>query len=210
MSVSLLTILAALSALLTIRSRLYGPKVVHYIFKPLTMIFIILIPLQNGYPLSQFYKYLIIAGLIFSLGGDVFLMLPKDKFVLGVLSFLIAHLFYITAFIVEGTHSLSLFYLLPFLLYGVIMLSILLPGLGKMKVPVLVYMLALMVMAWQALSRWAGSELPGSLSAFVGSLFFVASDSILAIDRFRKSFPSAHLYILLTYFVAQWLIALSV
>jgi uncharacterized membrane protein YhhN len=209
-TIVVLTILTALSEFLCIRARLSGPRLVHYIFKPLTMVFIILIALQKEPSASSFYKYMIVAGLLLSLAGDIFLMLPSDKFVPGVFSFLIAHLFYITAFWTEGTHASSFLYLIPFLLHGAVMLSILLPHLGKMKLPVLVYMLALLLMGWQALNRWAGSDQPGSLSALIGAILFVASDSILAIDRFRKSFDRAHLYILLTYFTAQWFIAFSV
>jgi uncharacterized membrane protein YhhN len=109
----------------------------------------------------------------------------------------------------EGAHTLGLLYALPFLLYGVVMLRVLLPGLGRMKAPVIVYMLVIILMAWQALNRWIGTGQEGSALAFAGALLFVISDSILALNRFKRRFPSAQLYIMSTYFMAQWLIALS-
>jgi uncharacterized membrane protein YhhN len=204
-----LSALVFVSALLHLRAEAYGPRRAVYLFKPLTMILIILIAARAKHPVSDFYRYAIIAGLIFSLAGDIFLMLPEDRFVHGLVSFLLAHLFYIAAFAFEGAGRPGLPYAVPFLLYGAVMLRVLLPGLGSMKVPVIVYMLVIMLMAWLALDRWAGTGQQGSAQAFTGALLFVVSDSLLALNRFKRPFPSAQLYVMSTYFAAQWLIALS-
>ena len=100
MLTSILTLLAILSASIHIRAEYRGPRQHIYIFKPLTMAFILLIAILGQATLS-FYKYMIITGLVFSLAGDVFLMLPSDRFVAGLVAFLIAHLFYIAAFVSE-------------------------------------------------------------------------------------------------------------
>jgi uncharacterized membrane protein YhhN len=153
---------------------------------------------------------MIVAGLVCSLVGDIFLMLPSDRFIPGLLSFLVAHLFYIAAFAPGGARLSAIWYAFPFLIYGAVMLWTLSPHLGSMRLPVLVYMLVILVMAWQALSRWVGADQPGSAPAFFGALLFTVSDSILAVDRFRGRVAHAQFYILSTYFTAQWLIALSV
>lgn len=173
------------------------------------MIFIILIALQSNFPASSFYRYAIIAGLLFSLAGDIFLMLPRDRFIPGLVSFLIAHLFYIAAFWFEGGRALSAWSVIPFLIYGGLMLSTLWRDLGKMRLPVMIYMLAILMMGWTAASRLLVTGERGSMLAFTGALLFIASDSMLAIDRFRGRFKGAQAYILTTYFAAQWLIALS-
>ena len=205
-----LTLLALVSAALHIRAESVGPKRNVYLFKPLTMIWIILIALLAESRVSSFYKYMIVAGLICSLLGDIFLMLPSDRFVPGLLSFLVAHLFYIAAFASGGARLNAIRYAIPFLIYGSMMLWILLPHLGRMKLPVIVYLIVIMVMAWQALSRWLGTEQAGSGLAFFGALLFTVSDSILAVNRFKGRVEHAQFYILSTYFTAQWLIALSV
>lgn len=205
-----LTLLALVSAILHIRAESQGHRRNVYLFKPLTMISIILIALQEQSHASSFYKYTIIAGLLCSLLGDIFLMLPSDRFVPGLLSFLVAHLFYIAAFASGQTSPGPLWYALPFLVYGGLMLWILFPHLGRMKLPVVIYMLVILLMAWQALSRWRGTEQAGSALAFCGALLFTASDSILALNRFRGRIRHAQFYILSTYFAAQWLIALSI
>lgn len=209
MPLILLTILATIAAALTISAEYHGPKRVGYIFKPLTLVLIISIALLPKYPVSQFYKYMIVAGLVCSLIGDVFLMLPSDHFVSGLVSFLIAHMFYATAFLVEGNRAVSLWAAVPLVVYGGFMLRYLWRGLGKLKVPVIVYMLVLLLMAWIAISRFLITKQNGSLLAAVGAILFVASDSFLALDKFRNSFRLAQLLILTTYFVAQCLIALS-
>jgi uncharacterized membrane protein YhhN len=201
-----LTILAAVSAALHLLAEYRGPRRNVYIFKPLTVAFIIGIALQA--PASP-YKHLILAGLLFSLAGDIFLMLPSDRFIAGLVSFLAAHLFYIAAFTIDGASPPSLLAAIALLVYGGVMLRLLFPHLGVMKLPVIVYMLAILLMVWQASNRCINRETSASLLAFAGACLFAASDSVLALNRFRREFRSAQFLILTTYFAAQWLIALS-
>lgn len=210
MFVGALTILAVVSAALHLRAEYgAGPRLHVYVFKPLTVAFIIGIALQSP---SSAYKYLIVAGLLLSLAGDIFLMLPRDRFIAGLLSFLVAHIFYIAAFTIDGALLLtrpSLFAAILLLIYGGIMLRLLLTFLGKMKIPVIVYMLVILLMVWQAANRWLIVETGASLLAFAGACLFAVSDSALALNRFRRKFRNAQLLILTTYYSAQWLIALS-
>jgi uncharacterized membrane protein YhhN len=209
MLVIILTVLAFCSAVLTILSAYQKRHLTHYLFKPLTMIFIIVIALFQEHSTSPFYRQAIIAGLIFSLAGDIFLMLPQDRFIPGLVSFLAAHVFYIVAFMGESSRALSFYTLIPFVIYGCLMLSVLWPHLGKMRLPVVMYMLAILVMGWTAAGRRLLTEQEGSLLAFLGAILFIVSDSALALDKFKGRFRSAQLIILSTYFTAQWLIALS-
>jgi uncharacterized membrane protein YhhN len=210
MWILILTVLVVISAALTISAEYHGPRRLVYICKPLTVILIILLALLAKYPVTHLYRYLIVAGLVCSLAGDVFLMLPADRFVQGLLSFLVAHLFYIAAFLLAGEHAAVYMWAgLPLLCYGGLMLWWLWPALGRMKAPVIVYLLVILLMGWAALSRYLETRQAGSLLAASGALLFMASDSILAVNRFRGRFRPAQLLILSTYFTAQWLIALS-
>ena len=210
MRIVVLTILALVSAALCISAESTGTRRNVYIFKPLTILWIIMIALEGHHQVSPVYKYLIIAGLLCSLAGDIFLMLPSDRFIPGLLSFLVAHLFYIAAFSSGKPQLYALWYAIPFLVYGGVMLWLLFPHLGRMKLPVMIYMLVILVMAWQALDRWRETEQVWSALAFCGALLFTVSDSILALNRFRGRINYSEFYILSTYFTAQWLIALSV
>ena len=209
MLVAILTILGFCSGVLTILAAYQKRHLTHYLFKPLTLVFIIAIALLSKNPVSPFYRQAIIAGLLFSLVGDIFLMLPSDRFVPGLVSFLAAHVFYIVAFTSESGRALSFWTLIPFVIYGCLMLRLLWPHLGKMRLPVVIYLLVILTMGWTAAGRRLLTNQEGSLLAFLGAVLFVASDSLLAVDKFKGRFRSAHLLILGTYFTAQWLIALS-
>lgn len=203
-----LTILAALSATLHIRAEYSLERRQVYVFKPLTLLFIIAIALRSE---ASLYKWLILAGLLFSLAGDIFLMLPRDRFLPGLASFLVAHLFYIAAFTQDGAlRHLSFVTGIPLLIYGALMLRLLSPFLGKMRAPVVLYVLVILLMVWQASNRCLYRWTSDSLLAFMGASLFAVSDSVLALNRFRRAFASAQLLILSSYFAAQWLIALSV
>ncbi|HET7464186.1 MAG TPA: lysoplasmalogenase [Longimicrobium sp.] len=181
-----------------------------YVLKPLTTLLILLLAWHR--PSAQpFYEPLVMAGLLFSLFGDVFLMLPKDRFVAGLVAFLVAHLLYTGAF-TDGWTALpaTWWVIVPSVAYAAVLLRILLPHVPRaLKAAVIVYAAALLVMAWQAAERGAAG-LPGGVLAAAGGVLFVASDSALALDRFRRPFPGAQPLVLATYWAAQTLIALSI
>lgn len=204
-----LTFLAALCAALTIAAQYRRNKRLEYVCKPLATASIVLIALLADDLLSPRYQLLIVLGLIASLLGDIFVMLP-EHFLPGLVSFLVAHLAYIAAFTLTGDGTAPLWYLIPFLLYGALMLRWLWPHLGSLRGPVIVYMAVILLMAWQAANRWLETDQPGALLALAGAYLFVLSDSALAVQRFRGTWRSAPLWVLSTYFAAQWLIALSV
>lgn len=204
-----LSALVAVSAALTIASKARGSTRGEYVFKPLTTILIIAVALMAEAPISPTYQVLIVAGLVASLAGDVFLMLP-DRFTPGLLSFLVAHIFYIIAFTHESSGQAPIWYIIPFVLYGAVMLRWLWPHLGSLRVPVMIYMGAILIMAYQAANRWIETGQDGTLFALAGAYLFVASDSALAVNTFRGRFRGADFVVLSTYFAAQLLIAWSV
>jgi uncharacterized membrane protein YhhN len=79
-----------------------------------------------------------------------------------------------------------------------------------MRVPVIIYMIAILLMAWQAAGRWIETPQIGPLLAFAGASLFVISDTVLALNRFRRPFKLARVLTMGTYYPAQMLIALSI
>jgi|SRR2546423_4305228 len=209
MTTAVLSLLVLASALLNVRAEYKDKRRQVYVFKPLTVVIVILIALQTKQTTATHYRQLIVAGLICSLAGDVFLMLPRERFVAGLVCFLFAHLCYIAAFTTDGARTPSVWGAAVLVLYGTLMLRLLWPHLGKLKAPVSVYVAAILLMVWQALNRWMATGDAGSALALAGALLFVASDSALAWNRFKAEFKSAQVVVLGTYFAAQWLIALS-
>ncbi|MCK5331203.1 MAG: lysoplasmalogenase [Candidatus Marinimicrobia bacterium] len=209
-SLLVLTISALLSAFLVIWGEYFGPQFQVYIFKPLTMVFIIAIALLIREPKTYFYKYAIIGGLIFSLCGDIFLMLPSDQFIAGLISFMIAHIMYIIAFMQDRPRQYKLVLLIPFVICGLIIFSLLSAHLENLKIPVLIYIVVILIMVWQATDRWRFYRDQATLIAFVGAMLFMLSDTIYALNRFREAFELGRLLTLSTYFTAQWFIACSI
>jgi uncharacterized membrane protein YhhN len=180
----------------------------YYIFKPATTILILFFALTA--PASS-YKILIVIGILFSLAGDIFLMLPSDQFLIGLICFLVTHIFYIVAFMSDSRFRRPIW---PYVLLAVIAIAIfeLLSGgiTAAMKFPVAIYAAALSFMTAQALARNSQQQSVGSRLAAIGAVLFLISDTTLAYDRFITKFLAAHAIILSTYYAAQYLIALSV
>ena len=212
-SVKLLAALVVTSALLTLLGHYGGPGLAWlvYVFKPLTIVLILLVALLAPPGTSTRYRRGVVVGLVFSLAGDVYLMLPWDHFVHGLACFLVAHCCYLAAF----TERCRLFprwepvLALAVLAGGV--LAFLWPGLAPgLRAPVVIYVLALSSMASQAVGRGMVLATPAARSAAWSAGLFVLSDALLAVARFREPFAAATAAILVTYFAAQWGIARSV
>ena len=86
------------------------------------------------------------------------------------------------------------------------------PHLGRLRGPVLVYVVVIGAMAWTAARRAASpaTPAPSGVLALAGALVFMASDGVLAVDRFARRFHPAHALVMVTYYAAQTLIAASV
>ena len=153
---------------------------------------------------------MIILGLILYMLGDVFLMLPSDKFLHGLASFLLAHILYLSAFISDSAFPVNYIYLIPGLLIGAIILRVLLPKVQGMAIPVVIYSLILVLLLWQSMGRLELSYGHSSILALIGSIFFISSDVTLVFTRFVKKLQNGQLFILSTYYIAQLLIAYSV
>ena len=156
------------------------------------------------------YRTFILFGLLASAVGDLIFLVPADLFLAGVACFLVAHICYIMAFVPGvGRHGAAIARLVYFTLGGA-MLAALWPVLDPLYRGVLgLYGLILIVMAGQAAARWGKLKTTGARSAGIGAAFFFLSDGMLALDRFRAQFPGARVAILVTYYLAQWLIARS-
>lgn len=206
----LLSITACATAVIHLWAEYTGRHWLIYGAKPATTTCLLLIALYATAPVSQFYQIAISVGLLFSLAGDIFLMLPRDHFIAGLVSFLLAHLCYIGAFGAQVTWPFLSWWGLPVVGFAIGIYRLLAPHLGKMQLPVLVYMTVISLMAWVAITLFVQQQTTWALWAASGALLFVISDSTLALNRFRQRFWSAQLLVLGTYYAAQWLIALSV
>ncbi len=204
--------LAAIAgALLRTRAGLDGWLLLHWLAKPAATAIVAGLVWRGGRGADPRLRRGVLAGLGFSLAGDVLLMLSPALFVAGLLAFLAAHLCYLRAFTVDVRLFERRLPLLCLALVGAAVLAFLWEGLAPaLRLPVLAYVAVLVAMAAQALARWRLRPGPWTRAAAIGGVLFVASDALLAIDRFRVPLPAASLWVLATYWAAQWGIAQSV
>jgi len=141
---------------------------------------------------------LFIIGLVFCMGGDIFLSVDREQlFIFGLGSFLIGHVFYIASLtpVLKKHHK----GLIPLVIYGVIMLTVLTPHLAELLIPVIVYMLVLLVMTAAAITSHRSN-----FYLIIGGVAFTISDSIIGLSKFYISIPQSGLWIMLTYYLAQY------
>lgn len=181
-----------------------------YVLKSLATFCILLIAALAPTPVPGAYQAAIVIGLLLSLAGDVFLMLPGDHFLAGLASFLVAHVCYIAAFVSSSgvPNSVTLFLFL--VAYGFVLLRRLWPRLASYRMPVAIYAVVLLGMVASAHGQLARYDDPRAWLAFIGAVLFMISDSVLALDRFETGDKRRQTLVLSTYFGAQWLIAASV
>ncbi len=173
----------------------------------------ILTALVQAHPIPGYYQ-LLLFGLIFCLGGDVFLALPQDRmFLMGLVSFLMGHVFYgICFFYVADISQWTWIGCLVGLFVSGLVFYWLRPHLGSMRIPVSAYIVVITVMvigAWTVLGDTKLS-FAGRLPVFIGAVSFYLSDLFVARDRFLKSEFTNRLIGLPMYYCGQFLLAFSV
>ncbi|HAU1476900.1 lysoplasmalogenase [Legionella pneumophila] len=153
--------------------------------------------------LSSSAKILLVLALVFSLAGDVVLTLPFSlQLELGIACFLLAHCFYITLFLKSFQfNKLYFFYYLPILLLMVFIALTMIPYLGNLLIPVMIYFCVLMLMVFSAFQVKKETLMIGS-----GALFFLISDLTLALNLFIYTQADVRIFVMFTYYVAQFLL----
>jgi uncharacterized membrane protein YhhN len=190
------------------------------IFKPLTLLLLIAtawIATLLG-PHDTWQAPWFIAGLAFSLAGDVFLLFPgRGAFVGGLVSFLIGHLCYIVGLNPTLPPPIAFALFVPIGAMAVVLVRGIAAGLRArgehaLVPPVLAYSVVLGLMlfsAWATLFRpeWGSTR---RVLVVAGATLFFASDAMLAWERFVRTWPYARLMVIVTYHVGQVLLAASI
>lgn len=195
---------------------LFGQENLAWYLKPFLLPFLLLAVYNSG---GFETKNWLLFALVFSWIGDVILMFADKSelyFIFGLISFLIAHLLFIVLFIKQKSknqHKKSKFFwaaslLVLFYLFKI--LSLLIPKLDDLEFPVSVYAITISLMLVEAIKgcfNWKNSL---KYLILVGALFFVTSDSILAINKFYSPLPNASFLIMITYLIAQFCIVFGI
>ncbi len=195
-----------------------GHTSLRYFTRPLLMPVLIGVYTQGTVSLVR-RDWFVIAALIFSWFGDLALMIAagsKVLFLTGLVSFLIAHLFYINAYRLVRDRSAVMilgakpWLAIPILVFLVAMLSLVLPAVTPdMWAPITVYTLVIGTMSIFALNRYKRVSDNSFWLVFIGALTFMLSDSLIAINTFlyHGSLYMSGVWIMSTYIAGQYMIA---
>jgi len=212
---NILTVIFGVIVVIELLGRLMDDIMLEYPVKPLIMVWITIYYLLNARKRS--YRSLVLAAFFFSWTGDIFLMFSggyeqEILFYAGVGGFFFAQIAYILVFLlstendIKGLLLRNPLWIIPLAGYGVLIYLLLLPRLeGLMVYVILMYAVSLIGMSLAALNRRDRVSLKSFRMVFTGSLFFVVSDSMIAIDKFHTEIPHGGFLIMLTYITAQYL-----
>jgi uncharacterized membrane protein YhhN len=178
-----------------------GIQPLEYLCKPATMVALIWVALALDPEVGGRRTWFVVA-LVFSLAGDVFLMLPRDLFVPGLVSFLLGHIAYVAGLRVDGgglgaTLVAAFIVVVVGAVVGTRIVRAVREGPEPNLVgPVVAYMVVISTMVTCALST-------GSVLAAAGAALFFASDSLIAWNRFVQPLAWAPVTIMITYHAGQ-------
>jgi uncharacterized membrane protein YhhN len=193
-----------------------GREDISWFLKPLLLPFLFLAVYSCGdFPSKKF----LLTALLFSWIGDVVLLFA-DKgelyFIIGLVSFLFSHIAYIILFSkqlrISSNRNKAIFWvgITAIIVYLMVMLGVLLPRLGALKIPVIVYAIVLSTMLLFAFKGYLKWNSPANIYILLGAVVFVISDSILAFDKFYEPLKFSSLLIMSTYITAQYLIVVGI
>jgi uncharacterized membrane protein YhhN len=190
------------TAYITLQPRIYPG---HFLLKAAPILVLATAVLFGG-AVNGPVRWLLLTALLFSAAGDVFLALDingGDKFfIAGLGSFLIGHIFYSLTFLQSvAFHTASL---IPIFLICILAIALawqIWPNLGSLKIPVSLYILVSMVMGISA-----SVHFPLSWTLIIGSIIFMLSDSVIAVQKFWRPVPYRDFLVMSSYYLAQFLL----
>jgi uncharacterized membrane protein YhhN len=181
------------------------------ITKPMLMI-ALLVYFNQSVPKTGLSKF-VNAALILSAIGDTLLLFNDENplfFMLGLGSFLFAHLVYIflNLNLIDSEDRKLTFHWSDILFagYGLFVFRFVRPNLDEMLIPTLIYTVVICMMGITAAKRFGKTSKESFLYLLGGAIIFIISDSLLAINKFYSNFEQADLLIMLTYITGQFLI----
>lgn len=197
----------------TLIANIDGFNNLHFISKPIIVSALILYFFYTTPQQETLTRRLTLCALVFSLFGDFLLLFVYKSelfFMVGLLAFLIAHILYCLVFLKRRNSTLKPYgTMFLFVAYAIGLFVLLKPGLGNLLIPVLIYMIIILLMVITAYLRKGNAPNNSFKLVFLGALFFMVSDSILAINKFYMPVPYSHFSIMFTYALAQLLIVLG-
>ena len=176
------------------------------ICKPLIIPALIVWYLTKAEKVNKWY----VTALFFSFIGDVLLLDKINFFIFGIAAFLITQLIYIFIFskgLARINWKKKITSVIPFLLFYSVLISVLAPNLNDLLIPVMVYGIAISIFGTVAFLNYLADKSSLSMTLLQGAILFILSDSMIALNKFHEQQAFYPVTIMLTYIMAQYLIA---
>lgn len=177
--------------------------------KPMIMITLIVLYFAG----TKQFRLLYFFGMVFSLAGDVLLDFDDWFFAYGLGAFLLAHICYIAVsakFLPKVSITKILIHTIPFLLIFGGLLYTIYPNLDALLIPVIIYGIVISVFGVVTFLVFTNDKSTENLWLFLGAVTFIASDSILALNKFHQSAEVLGISVMVTYVLAQYLICRAI
>lgn len=191
-----------LSSVIFVASLFWHPYSGSFVMKAIPALSMAALLFLDG---RKYYKFMGI-GFIFSALGDIALDLDRVKyFVFGLAFFLVAHLFYsFTFFKVAEKKIISPLKISIVIVFAFGMGILLWPKLGTLKIPVMIYLSVIALMTISSSLFESKNNI-----AYLGAWIFMSSDAMIAINKFLEPFPYARFAIIITYYVGNFMLGIS-
>ncbi len=177
----------------------------HFIIKIIPIICLLILTIIHS---ADNIKILLLSALVFSAAGDITLGIDiENLFILGLIFFLIAHIFYIILFFKGFKFNKKSIPINILILIYAVTIGLLLRNIeNKYLIPVILYLLIITVMAVTASFYSTGNKYKTVYFVIIGAVLFMISDSIIAINKFLFEFPFSRPIGIITYYAAQFFI----
>lgn len=184
-----------------------GPRWQRWLFKPLTLLLLLLLAWQA--PVLNVYSYLILLGLAATLVADGLLLLPEERFLYAIGAFFLSNLLYTLSFASQMT--LTFFWPLPvaLIVIGAALLALIWSRLAEMRWAVSLYIAMTLLMVWLAGEQYFARSTDLAFSLLCGTLLLLLGNIFWLTSRYRFKFRAADAIVAACYFGGHFLIVRS-
>ncbi|MBK4715294.1 MULTISPECIES: lysoplasmalogenase [Tenebrionibacter/Tenebrionicola group] len=181
-----------------------GPAWQRWVFKPVTLLLLLLLAWQA--PMFSAAGYLVLAGLFASLVGDALAQFPQQRMLYAIGAYFLSHLLY-TIWFASGM-SFTFFWPLPLtlLIIGALSIAIIWSRLDEYRWPVCTFIGMTLVMVWLAAEQWFMRPTDSAFSGFAGASLLLLGNIIGFISHYRRRFQADSAIAAACYFGGHFLI----
>ncbi|HEI8868029.1 lysoplasmalogenase [Serratia sp. AKBS12] len=184
-----------------------GPRWQRWVFKPLTLLLLLLLAWQA--PVLGPAGYLIVLGLLATLVGDALLLLPRERVLYAIGAFFLSHLLYALSFASQMTFSLFWPLPLTLLIVGALLLATIWTRLEALKWAITAYVAMTLLMVWLAGEQYFLRSTDYGFSLLAGTSLLLLANVVWLLNRYRLQFRAADAVVALCYFGGHFLIVRS-